>query len=139
MRLVFPGGHVAISFAASVQYHFEYSAAADPRAPFAGIVVVHDDEVPPPRTTDLECRADGLWFSCIEEVPGEHWTFGLEAFGLRYDTAVEAATLAFGERIPVGYDLEWERAGDAGLGEVRGEILVGSAVIAVDGPGTFVS
>ena len=38
--------------------------------------------VPPPRSL-LEVRADGLWAELVCEIPGEHWGFGLEAFGLR--------------------------------------------------------
>ena len=53
-------------------------------------------------------RADGLWAELVCETPGEHWSFGLEAFGLRFDDAAEAPTRDRGERVPVGFDLEWE-------------------------------
>ena len=38
----------------------------------------------------LEIRADGLWAELMCETPGEHWTFGLEAFGVRLDDARRA-------------------------------------------------
>ena len=139
MNLVLPGGHVAITIAALVSYRFEFRATDIERAPFDGVVVVHDDHVALPRGRALECRADGLWFSCVEEVAGEHWTFGLEAFGLRYDTPEEAAAGGFGERLQIGYDLEWESAGGVPGGSVHGEVLVGTGVIVVDGSGTFVA
>jgi hypothetical protein len=84
---------------------------------FDGIVVVRDHDVPLPRQgqTSLEIRADGLWAELWCETPGEHWTFGLEAFGVRLDTAEEALRPGgeIGERIPVGLDLEWEAGDDS--------------------------
>ncbi len=56
-------------------------------------------------------RAEGLWAELLCETPGEHWSFGLEAFGVRFDDEAEAATSDRGERIPVGFDLEWETTG----------------------------
>lgn len=97
-----------------------------------GVVVVRDDEVSPPRGPLVEVRAEGLWAEVVCEVPGEHWAFGLEAFGLRYESETEAAAGGPGERIPVGFDLEWE-APD----HVHGELLVGQARVSLDGRGTF--
>ena len=98
-----------------------------------GLVVVRDLEVPPPRQ-GLEVRSEGLWAELWCEAEGEHWTFGLEAFGLR----VENVSEEIGERVPVGLDLEWE-VGDAGppSGIVHGDVLVGRARIAVDAVGRF--
>lgn len=94
----------------------------------AGFVIVTDDAIARPRGSVLEVRADGLWTEMICETPGEHWSFGLEAFGLRVDDPVEVV----GERLAVGYDLEWE-APD----RVHGEILLARATIPVDARGTF--
>ena len=116
-----------------------------------GLVAVRDHEVPPPRT-GLEVRADGLWADVVCETPLEHWTIGLEAFGVRFDDPAEAWGDEWGERMPVGLDIEWEEtgppAGDAlpgpgadreggyrQPGRVQGELLVGSERIAFDGPG----
>jgi hypothetical protein len=101
--------------------------------PGVGVVAVHDDDVPSPRVPGaLEIRAEGLWAEMLCETPGEHWSFGLEAFGLRFDTAEEAATSDVGDRIAVGYDLEWETPD-----RVIGDLLVGRATIAIDATGTF--
>jgi hypothetical protein len=106
-----------------------------------GIVVVRDHEVPLPRQgrASLEIRADGLWAELWCETPGEHWTFGLEAFGVRLDTAEEAlhAGGEIGERVPVGLDLEWESTERAAAGVVHGDVLVGRERWAIDAAGWF--
>ena len=93
-----------------------------------GFVVVRDDEVPRPRGRALEVRADGLWTEMTCETPDEHWSFGLEAFGLRVEDPGET----IGERVAVGYSLEWEVPE-----HVHGEVLVDRLRIEVDGRGTF--
>ena len=93
-----------------------------------GVVAVRDDDVAAPRSRLVEVRADGLWAEVVREAD-DHWGFGLEAFGLRFATIDEARTSDVGERVPVGYDLEWDR------GRVVGEILVGRARIPVDTAG----
>jgi hypothetical protein len=108
--------------------------------PEVGLVVVRDHEVPLPRA-GLEIRTDGLWAELICETPGEHWSFGLEAFGLRLDDPADALTPGgeIGERVAVGLDIEWEIApGPDGVGEVRGEILIDRQRITFDGSGVFV-
>jgi hypothetical protein len=87
--------------------------------------------VPLPRGTLLEVRADGLWAELVCEVPGVHWGFGLEAFGLRLDGWEEVRDATVGDRVPVGLDLEWDE------GRVLGEVLAGGRRLAIDGRGTF--
>ncbi len=95
----------------------------------AGFLVVRDLEVPRPRRASIiELRSDGLWIEFTCETAGEHWSFGLEAFGLRVDDPDDE----IGERIPVGYDLEWETPN-----LVHGELLVGRDAFAIDSRGTF--
>ncbi|HXY92634.1 MAG TPA: hypothetical protein VEP49_09175 [Acidimicrobiia bacterium] len=96
-----------------------------------GFVAIRHDDVAPPRGTLLEVRGDGLWAEVLCEVPGEHWTLGLEAFGLRLADRDEARTATVGERLPVGFDLEWDG------GRVVGELLVGRSRYRVDGRGAF--
>ena len=105
-----------------------YSAVFSGAAVGSGFVVVRDDAVPRPRGRALEVRADGLWTEMTCETRGEHWSFGLEAFGLRVDDPDET----IGERIAVGYDLEWETPD-----LVHGELLVARAVIPVNARGSF--
>jgi hypothetical protein len=100
--------------------------------PDVGVVVVRDDDVPPPRGQQLVVRADGLWAELVCETPGEHWSFGLEAFGVRFDDEREAASSDRGERIAVGFDLEWETPA-----RVFGELLLGRRRYEFDGGGSF--
>ena len=101
--------------------------------PDVGVVDVRDDEIAPPRRDDvLVVRAEGLWAELLCETPGEHWSIGLEAFGVRNDSVDEATTSDRGERVPVGFDLEWETP-DC----VVGEVLVGRARYDLDARGTF--
>jgi hypothetical protein len=96
-----------------------------------GAVAVRDDDVPLPRPgAVVAVRADGLWAEFVHEAV-EHWSLGLEAFGLRFDTIAAARTSDVGERVPVGYDLEWDR------GRVIGELLLGRTRVPVDTTGTF--
>ncbi|MFN0028083.1 MAG: hypothetical protein ACKV2O_13030 [Acidimicrobiales bacterium] len=85
----------------------------------------------------LELRADGLWVDANLETPYEHWSVGLEAFGL----AVEDPTDDRGLRVPVGMELDWEhdRAVTGGLRDgyeqparVRGEVLLGTDTYELD-------
>jgi hypothetical protein len=110
-----------------------------------GPLVVRDHEVTPPRGALLEVRADGLWAECTCETAFEHWTYGLEAFAVRLDDPFDALRGEIGERLPVGYDLEWEvgddpspqpvRGGYEQAGIVHGEVLVGRDRFEFDGRG----
>jgi hypothetical protein len=99
----------------------------------AGIVVVRDHEVPRPRQR-LEIRAEGLWAELWCETPGEHWTFGLEAFGVRIDEPEDALRPGgeIGDRIAVGLDLEWETPD-----VVHGDVLVERDRFTIDAVGAF--
>jgi hypothetical protein len=100
--------------------------------PSVGVVIVRDDDVAPPRGAQLVVRAEGLWAELLCETPGEHWSFGLEAFGVRFDDDAEAAASDRGERVAVGFDLEWETPD-----HVYGEILLGRRQYEFDGTGQF--
>jgi hypothetical protein len=102
------------------------------RLPGEGVVVVHDDDVPAPRGGQLVVRGEGLWAELLCETPGEHWSFGLEAFGVRFDDEAEAAASDRGERVAVGFDLEWETPD-----RVYGELLLGRRQFDFDGTGSF--
>jgi hypothetical protein len=114
----------------------------------SGPVVVRDHEVPLPRV-GLEVRADGLWGELVCETPFEHWTYGLEAFGVALDDPADSRRGEIGDRIPVGFDLEWEVDPDIGdvrecdvarpgyeqFGVVHGEVLLGRSRIDIDACG----
>lgn len=117
------------------------------RPDLPGPVVVRDHEVGLPRQ-GLEVRADGLWGELCCESPFEHWTYGLEAFGVRLDDPADSLRGEIGERMPVGLDLEWEvdatatdprplRANDdvegyEQFGLVHGEVLLGRSRFGLD-------
>lgn len=104
-----------------------------------GVLVVRDHDVLLPRQ-GLEIRADGLWAEFTCETPREHWTFGLESFGVRLDSPDDArrGSEEIGERLAVGLDVEWEVGPDGPpAGIVHGDVLVGRASHAVDCAGRF--
>lgn len=107
------------------------------------LVAVRHHDVELPRTSELVVRADGLWASVHCETPDEHWSMGLEAFGVRYEDPMEAFGAERGDRTALGWDLEFEAAGPpsplsdtcyAQAGEMFGEVLVGRERIAFTGP-----
>ena len=104
------------------------------------LVVVREPDAPLPRSPmSFGIRAEGLWADMNCETPFDHWSYGLEAFGLALDDPDDER----GDRIGLGFDLEWEASGPAEGGDgayaqpgiVHGEILVGPDVIAFDGVG----
>lgn len=142
------GGFVRLSLLPNQAVAWWWTSLITPR-----LVAVRDHEVPLPRS-GLEIRADGLWGELVCETPLEHWSLGLEAFGIAYDDPADAWGDEWGERLPVGLDLEWEATAEAGglratgpdpgpggvsfrqPGRVHGEVLVGpDRRIPVDGTG----
>jgi hypothetical protein len=117
--------------------------------PEGGPVVVRDHEVMLPRGAALEIRAEALWAELVCETPGEHWSIGLEAFGVRLDDADDALRGEIGERIALGFDTEWETVGEPFIstlegvvreeqpGVVRGDVLLGRDRFPLDAPGRF--
>lgn len=98
-------------------------------------VLVKDLEVAPPRIPrSWEIRAEGLWADANCETAGEHWSFGLEAFGVSFDDAGDAVRSDLGDRVALGYDLEWETPD-----VVHGDVLVWTERIDFDGRGRFES
>ena len=106
--------------------------------PAIGLVVVRDPDVAPPRRAELlDVRADGLWMELVCETPGEHWTYGVEAFAVRLDDPDDALQGEIGERLPMGVDLEWETDGSGATGSVHGELLVATERIELDATGVL--
>jgi hypothetical protein len=103
------------------------------------LVVLTEPEAPRPRPGSMEIRASGLWADAIEEEPGERWTIGLEAFALAVDDPDDTV----GRRVPLGFDIEWERSGPDQDGRtparVFGEVLVEDAAVDVDADGWWQS
>ena len=81
-------------------------------------VLVHEPDAP---RVGYDVRTEGLWAAFHrEDEAGSHWSWGLEAFGLAFDDPEEAVRTEWGDRVALGFDLEWE-APDV----VHGEVLVG--------------
>lgn len=109
------------------------------------LLAVRDHEAPLPKGEVLEIRTDGLWSAVTCETPHDHWSIGLEAFAVALDDPADALSHERGDRVALGFDLEWEAAGPAydypGVSryevpcEVHGEILVGDESINFAGPG----
>lgn len=109
------------------------------------LVTVIDHEVPVPRRPSLEVRTEGLWADYTVETPLDHVTVGLEAFAVGVDDPTEVYGDLRGDRVPLGFDLEWETDGGSyaypGVSRyevpcrVHGEVLVGQERIELDGWG----
>jgi hypothetical protein len=140
------GGFVRLSFHRSERCAWFWAYLLRPGT---GPVVVRDHEVTLPRGRALEIRADSLWSELVCETPGEHWSIGLEAFGVALDDPDDALHGEIGERVALGFDFEWETSGDsyaselAGVaydeqpGVVHGEVLLGRDRIPLDVAGWF--
>jgi hypothetical protein len=110
------------------------------------LVIVVDHDVVAPRDGRLELRHSGLWADHVCEEPLERWSLGLEAFAVGLDDPADAYGAMWGERVPFGFDLEWENDGEVfryppGLDRyeipcrVHGEVLVGDETLAIDAVG----
>ncbi len=97
------------------------------------LVLVVDPKLSIPQLSQyLEFRAEGIWAQHVCETPLEHWTVGLEAFGVTLETAEDAMGNQWGKRTGVGLDLEWERIEDTEKTDtgfrqrcsVSGEVLI---------------
>ena len=108
------------------------------------LVAVRDHDVPLP-TQGLEIRTEGLWGELLCETPHEHWSIGMEAFGVALDDPTESYRGERGDRVAVGLDLEWEERGPVypyaltsryeQACRVTGEVLIGDETIDVDAVG----
>lgn len=138
-------GFVGLTIWPAPRAAWYWAALVGRRRPY---LLVRDLDVPAPRSpTSREVRADGLWADVNCETPFDHWSVGLEAFGVALDDPDEALGAERGDRTGLGLDLEWEAlapvvGGQAAYGQpcaVHGEILVGGGrrveTIAFEGAG----
>lgn len=96
------------------------------------VVLAEDDIDLPPSLWEL--RTSGLWADHVCETPLEHWSYGLEAFALAIDDPAELLGRAVGDRVALGWELEFEASAPAEVegptayrqaGEVHGLLLLG--------------
>ena len=105
-------------------------------------VVVLDYELPLVSNA-WEFRAPGVWADFVCETPIEQWTVGLEAFGVAVEPTETLTPGSFGDRTPVGLDVDVEAASAPDEEEegfvheitVRGEVLIGPNGYDVDAVG----
>lgn len=109
------------------------------------LVTVIDHEVPLPPARSHEIRTEGLWADYTVETPLDHVSVGVEAFAVGVDDPAQVYGDLRGDRVPLGFDLEWETDGPTyaypGVTRyevpcrVHGEVLVGQERVEVDGHG----
>lgn len=110
------------------------------------LVTVIDHDLALPRDGSLEVRGEGLWADYTVETPLDHVTVGVEAFAVGVDDPAEVYGDLRGDRVPLGFDLEWETDLGATYAypgitryevpcRVHGEVLVGRESFALDGWG----
>lgn len=124
-------GFVGLTIWASPGPAWYWAALVGRRRPY---LLVRELDVAAPRSpASREVRADSLWADVNCETPFDHWSVGLEAFGVALDDPDEALGAERGDRMGLGLDLEWEATGPAAGGAlsyaqpcaVHGEVLVG--------------
>ncbi len=109
------------------------------------LVTVIDHDVPLPSGPSREIRTDGLWADYTVETPLDHVTVGVEAFAISVEDPAAVYGVLRGDRMPLGFDLEWETDGGTyrypGVDRyeipcrVHGEVLIGDEKIEIDGFG----
>ena len=139
------GGFVGLTLWPPPRRGWYWAALVGRRRPY--LLVRELDVVPPRSPSSREIRAEALWADVNCETPHDHWSLGLEAFGVAMDDPGEALGSERGDRVGLGLDLEWEAAGpvvggEGGYGQtcaVHGEVLVGGGgaveTLAFDGAG----
>jgi len=116
--------------------------------PTQDLVTLADFDMAGPKPPGLEVRAPGLWSEFICQVPFDHFTVDVEAFAVQLDDPEAVFEGAYGVRVAVGCELEWETDGPvvpmfgspgwegyAVPCRVTGEWLLDDAVIEIEGWG----
>lgn len=140
----------SVSLATQISAHPATGSASLQAAalrPGSGPVLLAESEIDLP-ARGWEVRSSGLWADHVVEDPFRHWSYGLEAFALLVDRPDELLGAGLGERVPFGWELDFESGEDAvpagpssstsggyrQFGLVHGLLLVGSQRLEVEGP-----
>ena len=136
------GGYVRLGLYPNLGTAWYWACVVGPDRP---LVTVIDHEVPLPPARSHEVRTEGLWADYTVETPLDHVSVGVEAFAVGVDDPALVYGELRGERVPLGFDLEWETDGGTyaypGVTRyevpcrVHGEVLVGAERFEVDGHG----
>src|SRR5262249_48029512 len=100
------GGYVRIGKYPNLGVVWYWGCVVGPDRP--PVTVIDPPVAVPTDPESLGLRHDGLWADHHVETPFEHFSVGLEAFGVALDDPGDVYRGAFGERTPLGFDLEWE-------------------------------
>lgn len=138
------GGYVRLGLYPNLGTAWYWACLVGPGRP---LVIVVDHEVPLPRAAagSLEIRGHQLWADHVCEDAFDHWTVANETYAVGLDDPADAYGRMHGDRVPIGFDLEWETDGQVypypGVPRyevpcrVHGEILVGDEQLELDGFG----
>lgn len=100
------------------------------------LVTVLADDLPLPNGSSMELRGPGIWTETTVLRPFEHLTTDLEAFGVSIDDPTAVWDGAFGDRVAVGLEFDWDTEGVPGpspvsgttgyrlVGQMHGEVLL---------------
>ncbi|MGI9616877.1 MAG: hypothetical protein ACR2QO_28435 [Acidimicrobiales bacterium] len=132
-------GARAASFQAAVEFDLGLSQP----------ILLATDEIPMP-VNGWEFRTSGLWADHNCETAFEHWSYGLEAFALGIEDRAELLGRGYGDRTPLGWELDFEARFDltsvdpvatslegyAQTGRLHGIIQFVDGEVEIDGPAT---
>jgi hypothetical protein len=135
-------GYVRLGVYPNLDRAWYWACVVGPDRP---LVTVIDHDVPIPAGRSMEVRTEGLWADYTVETPLDHVSVGVEAFAVAVEDPAAVYGELRGDRVPLGFDLEWETDGATyaypGVTRyevpcrVHGEVLVGPERIEVDGRG----
>ncbi len=138
------GGYIRIGFVPGLGGVWYWACLVEEGG---SLVTVIDHDVPlPSDPRSLEVRHEALWADHHIPEPLERMTCDLEAFAVRLDDPTDVYRGARGERVPFGFELDWETDRVAYQWppitaryeipcSVTGHVLVGDRRIEVDGWG----
>ncbi len=111
------------------------------------LVTVLADDLPMPNGKSMELRGSGIWTETTVLRPFEHLTTDLEAFGVSIEHPTDVWDGAYGDRVAVGFEFDWDTEGEPGpspvggttgyrlVGKMHGEILLDESRWEVEGIG----
>lgn len=90
----------------------------------------------------LEIKPPQMWADHSCDVPFRQWSVGNEAYGVLLDHPADALARAYGDVVPVAFDLEWYAAADPTdiahgyeqIGEIDAHIELTEGVVVIEGP-----
>ncbi len=111
------GGYVRLTIRPHDGVCWYWAALVGLGRPLVSVLV---DDLPLPKGSSMEMRASGIWTQTTVLRPFEHLTTDLEAFGVAVDPATDVWSGAWGDRVAVGLELDWDTEGEPGPSPVPG-------------------